>query len=113
VFDQLLKGRSLPTKVDFGSMQWEEVKGGGAVGRAKKFVDVDRKTIRLLELDPSWNEEEWCKHKHVGYVISGSLRLDLAKGLPLEVRRGEGFSIPQGCAHKASCRKVTRIFVVD
>ena len=101
-----------PSRVDFESMPWEKVEGGGAVGRMKKFAGGGSDTIRLLELDPSWDETGWCRRKHVGLVLSGTLRLALSDGPPLVVREGDAFFIPTGCAHKASCKKVTRLFLV-
>jgi quercetin dioxygenase-like cupin family protein len=94
-------------------MSWEKVEGGGAVGRTKRMSGADHEAIRMLELDPKWDEDEWCTKKHAGYVLSGTLRLQLAAGPPLLVHKGEGFFVPKGCAHKAGCKRVTTLFLVD
>ena len=99
--------------MDFGAMPWERVVGGGAEGRVKRRAIEGNTTVRLLELDPRWDEKEWCTKRHVGYVLFGTLKLALKDRAPLVVRRGQGFSVPKGCAHKASCTKATRIFLVE
>ena len=102
-----------PSLANFRSMTWEKVEGGGAVGRTKRFSASDHETIRMLELDPKWDEKEWCTKKHAGYVLSGALRLDLAAGPPFLVQKGDGFFVPKGCAHKAGCKRVTTLLLVD
>jgi len=103
----------LPTKIGFPEAEWAKIEGGGAVGRMKRHLTEDGEVIRILELDPKWNEKEWCRRKHVGYVLSGSLTLETATGARTVIRRGEGFLVPKGCPHKAGCRKTTRLFIID
>ncbi len=95
-------------------MAWTEVVGGGRAGRAKKRVLKDgRNTIRILELSPKWNEREWCRRAHIGYVLSGALRLQFeSTSERLEIKKGQGFAIPKRYAHKASCKSLTRLFIV-
>lgn len=64
----------------------------------KRLALQDGSTVRILEIHPNWNEKGWCRRPHVGYVLSGRARLDFETGKPVEVRRGEGFSIPEGRA---------------
>jgi quercetin dioxygenase-like cupin family protein len=78
----------------------------------KKSVTSEGSTVRILEMSPRWDEAEWCTKSHIGYVLSGRLRLDFAKQRSLHMGKGEGFSIPKGCAHRASCGGTTRIFMV-
>ncbi len=78
----------------------------------KARVSEGGETIRVLEMSPKWSESEWCRKKHIGYVISGELRLGFEAERAVKIRQGEGFSIPEGCAHKASCNRTTRIFIV-
>jgi quercetin dioxygenase-like cupin family protein len=92
-------------------MPWAEVSGGGRAGRAKKRVLKDGTFVRILELSPEWNEKKWCKKAHIGYVLSGELRLDLSSK-KIQVKEGQGFSTPKGLAHKASCRHTTKLFIV-
>ena len=108
-----MRDRPRPSLVDFGTMPWEKVAGGGAVGRTKRHVGPYKETIRVLELDPRWDEKDWCRKKHAGYVLSGALRLELEAGSPVTIRKGQGFYVPKGCAHRAGCAKVTRVFLVD
>jgi len=99
--------------VDFPSLAWAVVEGGGAAGRTKMKVVEDGRSVRILELSPKWNEPDWCIRAHAGYVTSGKLRLEFAGQAPMEARRGTGFWIPSGCAHKATCNRTTTLFLVD
>ena len=99
--------------IDFPSLAWARVEGGGAAGRAKKMSVEGGRFARILELSPEWNETDWCTKAHAGYVTSGRLRLEFAGQAPMQVGRGMGFWIPSGCAHKASCKKTTSLFVVE
>jgi len=103
----------LATSIDFPNIDWVKVESGGASGRMKTLVSEDGDTVRILELNPRWNEVDWCRKKHIGYVLSGSLGLRFRGEALLEVRAGQGFVIPRGCPHKASCRKTTRLFIID
>ncbi len=73
---------------------------------------IDDGIVRILEVTPRWSEREWCRKEHVGYVISGRIRLDFAHQDSIEAKKGQGFWIPRGCAHKVSCRQTTKMFVV-
>jgi len=105
------KGKAL--LIDFPRRSWAKVVGGGAAGRVKKQVSSDGQTVRILEVSPRWKELEWCTKAHVGYIISGKLTLEFEGQRSKEVRRGLGFWIPQGCAHKASCKRTATLFIVD
>ena len=107
-----LKGHPGAVLIDFPVRPWAKVEGGGAVGREKKQVTEGGQAIRILEVSPRWNEFEWCSRPHIGYVTSGRLTLEFAGQERMEVARGRGFWIPEGCAHKARCRRATRIFMV-
>ena len=100
-------------KIDFPAITWVKVSGGGRVGRMKKRVLKDGNIIRILELSRAWNEREWCKKPHNGYVLSGALNLEFeSNARRLVVKKGQGFSIPEGYSHKASCKSLTRLFIV-
>jgi len=99
--------------VDFPRLPWAKVEGGGAAGRMKKHVSDDGQAIRILEVSPEWKELDWCTRAHIGYVTSGRLTLEFEAQSPMEVLRGQGFWIPRGYAHRASCRRTTTLFIVD
>ena len=102
-----------PLLIDFPALSWARVEKGGAVGRVKKQVAGDGSAVRVLEVSPRWKEVDWCISAHIGYVTSGKLRLEFAAQKPLEVTSRQGFWIPRGCAHKASCKVKTTLFIVD
>jgi hypothetical protein len=108
-----LNSKAKALLIDFPALSWAKAEGGGAVGRVKKQVSGDGRAIRVLEVSPRWKELGWCTNAHVGYVTSGKLRLEFADQESMEVSRGQGFWIPRGCAHKASCERKTILFIVD
>ncbi len=107
-----MKGNDVAVVFDFPALDWKRVRGGGAEGREKRGALGKDGVVRILEVSPKWNEEDWCRKEHVGYIISGRLKLDFVHRDSVEVREGQGFWIPTGCAHKASCKLTTTMFVV-
>jgi len=61
--------------------------------------------VRILELDPKWNEVEWCKKRHMGYVLSGSLRLELRGRKSLQLHEGQGSSYREIAPTKLAARR--------
>ena len=100
------------TRIRFPQLPWSKVEGGGASGRMRRHVLSDGGTARILDVYPDWNESEWCRKGHIGYVLTGTLKLEFPSQPRMVVRKGEGFEIPRGCAHRASSGKRTRLFIV-
>ena len=98
-------------KIDFPQIEWEKITGNGRHGRAKTSK-LHAKLVRLLELSPMWNERKWCVVGHTGYVLKGSLFLNLGKE-QVEIAEGQAFAIESGEKHKAFCKSKTRIFLVS
>ena len=99
--------------INFPALSWAKVEGGGAAGRVKRQVSGEGRIIRVLEVSPRWKESDWCTKAHIGYVTSGKLTLEFAGQRSMKVGRGQGFWIPSGYAHKASCKRKTTLFIVD
>lgn len=108
-----MKTRKKAVIIDFSSIEWVKVEGGGAAGRVKRKAVGGGHSVRVLEVSPKWNESDWCGKSHAGYVTSGRLRLNFLGQAPLDVGRGMGFWIPRGCPHKASCKRTATVFVAD
>ncbi len=103
--------RKIMIKIDFEQIDWQKITGNGRHGRAKTSK-LPTKLIRLLELSPMWNERKWCTIGHTGYVLEGSLFLNLGKE-GVEIAEGQAFAIESGEKHKAFCKSKTRIFLVS
>ena len=91
----LMGSKNGPITFDLHKAERERVAGGGAVGRVKEGATGDGELVRMLELDPRWNEVEWCQKKHVGYVLSGALGLDIRDGGHPTVAKGKGVLNPE------------------
>jgi len=70
-----------------------------------EVVQVDNYTIGRLHFEPGWRwsdcvkpvaRTERCQLSHVGYCVSGTLRVQLADGTEKTLRAGESYSIPPG-----------------
>jgi quercetin dioxygenase-like cupin family protein len=86
-----------PTVIDFDAVEWDEE----APGVRARHLDLDGVRWALVEYAPGGGRPEWCETAHVGYVLSGEIRYDFSDGRePLIARRGEGFTLPPGAAHR-------------
>ena len=65
----------------------------------KKPAALGRAT--LLRFLPGFADPSWCENGHAGYVLEGSLRLELDDGAR-EVGAGEGFVVEPGTRHRAA-----------
>ncbi|CAM4428307.1 cupin domain-containing protein [Paenibacillus tarimensis] len=99
--------------IDFENMEWTTWEKPGANGRVKMCF-VDNKRIRLLELPPGFNEENWCLRGHSGYVLQGEFTIHY-KDRSVACRPGMGFVIPDGDPHRSQGKdgEPTVVFVVD
>jgi class 3 adenylate cyclase len=69
------------------------------------IVELDDHAVGLMTYQPGWRWSvdvkpiagtETCQYHHVGYTVSGRLRLQMADGTELEVGPGEVFEAPAG-----------------
>jgi len=90
--------RPADIRAEFETVAWE------SPGPNVRFKAIrrDGAQLRLLELSRGFVEEEWCGKKHIGYVLSGELAIELPEGT-IHIREGEGLVLPGANAkHKAS-----------
>ena len=99
--------------VDFPHLEWTDWHKAGANGRVK-IVYSGGKRLRLLELPTGFNEEEWCRKGHWGYVLEGEFVIHFADRKAV-CRPGMGFVIPDGDPHRSQGydQGTTLVFVVD
>jgi hypothetical protein len=100
---------------DYQNLPWIRIRKGGMVGRMKKRSLGNGRTVRILEISPDWNEVDWCRKEHIGYVLSGEAHFEFEskKKKSLNIKQGQGFSISLGVGHKVSCKATTAVFIVD
>ena len=94
----------------FSDIQWQQVSD---VAR-QKLIDNGEKRVRLLDLKAGFQEQEWCKRGHTGYIIGGTLHVEFVSGRMQSYDEGEPLLISSGESHKA--RVVTgrvQLFLVD
>jgi hypothetical protein len=77
--------------IDFDALEWEPL---GASTRQKRIV-AGSCAVRLLQFDADFQETEWCRKAHFGFVVSGSLRIEFANRTE-RLAAGDGLAIPGG-----------------
>jgi quercetin dioxygenase-like cupin family protein len=82
-------------RVDLAAMEWASPAEGV---RSKVFSD-DRRQLRLVEFSKGFIEPDWCLKGHIGYVLEGRGKLELASG-SVTLGPGDGIFIPAGEEHK-------------
>ncbi len=83
------------SKVDFAALAWEQPAPGV---RFKAVTRGDQK-LRLVEFTDEFNEPDWCRNGHAGYVLAGTLEIQFADRR-VTFRAGEGLFILPGEAEK-------------
>lgn len=68
-------------------------------------VNLDETSVARFSWEPGWRwskdvkpvvQTTSCQNRHVGYVISGVLHVQMDDGTDLEIRTGDAFEIPPG-----------------
>lgn len=98
-------------KIDFEAMPWEE----GRPGMRYKVYCEGSRQLRLVEFLTADGFHEWCEQGHIGYVLAGSLEIDI-KGSVQTFNAGDGLFLPAGfaCAHRSpSITPGTRLIMVE
>ena len=83
-------------RIEFEGMAWQEA----APGVRQKQVERQGCRLRLVEFGPRFEEADWCRKGHWGYVLQGRLELIFA-GHTAVLAAGDGLGIPAGEAHRA------------
>ena len=90
--------RPADIRAEFAAIAWESP----APNLRFKAITKDGVRLRLVEFSRGFVEHDWCGNKHVGYVLSGELAIELPTGT-IHVREGEGLVLSgPGARHKAS-----------
>jgi hypothetical protein len=86
-----------------------------APGIASHAVDVNGVRWAVVEYQPGVLREEWCEEGHSGYALDGEVTYEFSdRRDPLRVRAGEGFSLPDGSAHRGRAGdRGARLFMID
>ena len=84
-------------------------------GRARRVHEIDGQRLRLVEFSREFREDDWCRKRHLGYVLEGHLEIDFA-GTKVSYGPGDGICIPAGEAHQhkaAVLGQTVRLVLVD
>jgi hypothetical protein len=87
------------------------------VDEPDEVIEVEKATSKIISLggvslshdihEPGWRwtehvrpvvGTEWCETRHVGYVLSGRMRVLLEDGTEFDLRPGDLMDIPAGCS---------------
>ena len=72
-------------------MPWKPL---GAHAREKRLAAHDR-VLRLLQLDEGFQEDDWCRKPHTGFVIEGEFQIQLT-GRFETLRAGDALNLAGG-----------------
>ena len=81
----------------FSDTSWQDV-GDSA---RQKLIDDGEKRVRLLKLDPGFQEPDWCTRGHTGYIIDGTLEMEFPEGDKVVFSAGDALLLSSGMPHKA------------
>ncbi len=81
--------------IDFNMIPWETP----VTGLRMKYKIIDNRKIRLAEFSKDFVENDWCLKGHIGYVLEGSIEVNI-DGKPQLFKTKEGIFIPKGLRHK-------------
>jgi hypothetical protein len=81
--------------INFAKMEFEVLQEGFA---QKKFTQ-DNKVLRLLKINDAFTESNWCMKGHVGYVLSGKMKINF-NGQLQSYKQGDGLWIKEGESSK-------------
>jgi quercetin dioxygenase-like cupin family protein len=82
-------------KVDFDSIPWTTPMPNVRV----KVHKDEKRQLRLVEFSQGFEEPDWCRRGHVGFVLEGTGRLQFQHSQTL-LTAGNGVFIPPGEEHK-------------
>jgi len=97
--------------VDFERLGWESPNPK----MRHKMVHRGGMRLRLIEVEPGYEEPTWCEHGHVIYVLEGSGMIDF-DGTEQPFGEGQAVVVPAGPAHRHRLSpggETVRLFVVD
>ena len=89
-------------KIEFNKMEWVTI----SLGAKQKQFQNNHNRIRLLRLEDSFEETDWCTNGHIGYVLDGEMTLYFAEH-KVHYKTGNAFIINSDSPnkHKAKIEK--------
>ncbi len=82
--------------IPFNELAWTEPHKGV---REKSYSSKGQK-IRLVEFHDDFIEEDWCIKNHIGYVLSGTMKIDFKDSELISYSKGDGLIIDDHTPHK-------------
>jgi len=77
-----------------------------------KAATVGTHRLRVVEFQRGFEEVDWCRLAHTGYVLDGRLQVTFPAG-EIVVGTGDGLHIPLGDAHRHKATPLTdRVLLV-
>jgi len=104
--------------IPFGSTDWSKIaptehKGetGLATWRTQQF---DHIRVRMVEYNPGYQADHWCKKGHILLCLEGELHTELADGRTFVLTPGVSYQVADEAeAHRSSTRTGAKLFIVD
>ena len=98
-------------RTEFDKLDWETPYAGFRV----KSMTRGSKRLRLIEMEPEFEERRWCTRGHTGYVLEGELEVVFDERTELFIG-GDGLSILPGDAERHRARasgSTVRLILVE
>jgi quercetin dioxygenase-like cupin family protein len=99
--------------LDFKNQEWKD---GAFEGIYLKVYEQNQQMIRLVKFNPGFIEPDWCKKRHVGFVLEGSFDLEFPDKT-LQYKSGDGVFMDGTQDHKHIVKVTSNdpviLFLVD
>jgi quercetin dioxygenase-like cupin family protein len=96
-------------RINFSEIPWERPN----VGVRSKSAVRNGKKLRLVEFTAKFEEHEWCRKGHLGYVLDGELDISFSDRTE-SFSAGDGIAIARGERHKVKViGSVARLMLVE
>ena len=95
--------------IQFELLDWENLQDGL---QQKAFCSNDKR-LRLLKITETFKEEHWCIKGHIGFVLSGKMKIDF-DGIVRDFQKGDALWIEEGerSKHKVLMEKGGEVVLI-
>jgi hypothetical protein len=82
-------------KIIFNKLDWDSLN----VGMRQKVHVSGNSKLRLIEFNDQFEEKDWCKNGHLGYVLEGEMSIRIRQTV-INYSKGDVLDISAGAENK-------------